>query len=757
MLHLCNPVAIGNSMEGIDPKAFEFALSQIEDGFIFEDFSKDYLGKVLGYSFLPVGGIKDRGIDGLEHFYCRENLERNVYQASIEKNCVSKLEKSIEKLVDNKIKFNQVYFVTNQIFPNKDKVIDELFEKYKKPIHIYDLKWMSSQVNTSPATVNSYHTFVTSYLHEFQKPGKSFVIGDLVGDPRLFVFLSQQWEAHRHELKLDEILSDTLILFSLEGTDPDKNIFKTKDKILQDISNYIKFDPKQLHPVVERRLSTLCQKPRKIRYHSKENGYCLPYETRLEIQSRNFEDAALYAQFKTDIETKLKSYLKKSNIVVRDCASLIEKTLHKIFHQQGLEFADFVLHGENQNSFEKNLPDIISLVVDESSIVSINKEEVKPALLIAIRDMIYNGTLEQKMFLKRLSNTYMMLFLLQCDPKLALYFNTMASQLNVYVCTSILVPALSEYFLEPRNRRHSNLLKGSRDAGVTLIVNETILNELVSHFRMITNIYEKNYRNCENLFLGDEFQTLFIEEIMIRAYFYAKRRNQVKNFNQFIDSFVNPDLENAQDNLIEWLKEEFGIIYKSDKSLNLSIDQNELNLLSTNLKAQKKSEQKAKSDSKIILTIYSLREKNNETNSSSIFGYKTWWLSKDTLTQKEVIRTFKDKYKISCYIRPDFLYNYISLAPSKIEVDSAYRELFPSFVGVNISFFLPKDVVRAVHQKISKHKVKNKARLKASLRDLAHKLQVDPNLQTRQNVELYLDERLKEVKKNGKETMKQTN
>lgn len=742
-------VVNGENMDGVDPKAFEFALSQVDDGFIFEDFSKDYLGKILGYNFIPVGGVKDRGIDGLEHIYSRGDLERNVYQASIEKNCVGKLEKSIEKLVDNKINFNQLYFVTNQIFPNKDKVIDDLFEKHKKPIHIYDLKWMSSQVNTSSSTVNSYHTFVSSYLHEFQKPGKSFVIGDLVGDPRLFVFLSQQWEANRRELELDEILSDTLILFCLEDTDPDKQIFKSKQSILGDISKYIKFDPKQLHPVIERRLSKLSQKPRKVRYHSKENAYCLPYETRLEIQDRNFKDSALYNEFKSDIESKLKSYLKKSKVIVKDCTFLIEKTLHKIFHQQGLEFADFVLHGENQNAFEKNLPDIINSVVDESSIVSINKEEVKPALLITIRDMIYNGTLEQKMFLKRLSNTYMMLFLLQCDPKLALYFNTMASKLNVYVCTSILVPALSEYFLEPMNRRHSNLLKGSRDAGVTLIVNDTIINELVSHFRMIIKNYENYYKDCENLFLGDELQTLFIEEIMIRAYFYAKRRNQVKNFNQFVDSFVNPDLDNAQDNLIEWLKEEFGIVYKSDKSLNLNIDESELKLLSENLKTQKKSETKAKSDSKIILMIYTLREKNNETSSSSIFGYKTWWLSKDTLTQKEVVKTFKDKYKTSCYIRPDFLYNYISLAPSKIEVDSAYKELFPSFVGVNISFFLPKEIVKTVHQKISEHKIKNTSRLKASLRDLAHKLQVDPKLQTRQNVEHYLDERLKNAKNNG--------
>lgn len=123
-------------MDGVDPKAFEFALSQIEDGFLFEDFSNNYLTKVLGHNFLPVGGIKDRGIDGLEHIFHRNGYERYIYQSSIEKNSKLKLEKSLEKLTENKINFDQFYFVTNQIFPDKDKSIDFLFDKYKKPIHI---------------------------------------------------------------------------------------------------------------------------------------------------------------------------------------------------------------------------------------------------------------------------------------------------------------------------------------------------------------------------------------------------------------------------------------------------------------------------------------------------------------------------------------------------------------------------------------------------------------------------------------------
>lgn len=688
-------------MNGVDPKAFEFALSKIEDGFIFEKFANQFLTCVLGYHFIPVGGLKDRGIDGLEHLFNRDGLERYIYQTSIEKNCKGKLIKTLETLKKNKIKFDRLYYVTNQIFPDIEKTIDELFEKYKKYITIFDLKWFSSNVNNSQCTINAYTIFLSHHLHEFQIPTKGYIVNDLVTDPRLFVFLRQQWDVNRKDLKLDQILADTLILYCLEGTDPDKGIFKTREQIIEDIATYIKFDPKLLHDTLNKRLDELSEKPRRITYHTKANGFCLPYETRLSIQERDLEEIAVYEKFKIDIETKLRSYLREKDIFIKDCVGLIESTFHRLFYKQGLEFANFVLHGENQEAFEKQLPDVISLVVDASSVIPKNKEAVKTSLLMTIRDIVYNGTKEQNLFLQRLSNTYMMLFLLQCDPKLCAFFSTIASRLNVFVCTSIIIPALSEIYLEPINRRHWNLLKGAKEAGVTLTINGVILHELISHFRMIIKIYEEEYRENEHLYLTDETGTLFIDEIMLRAYFYARMRNQVQNFNNFIDNFINYELSNPEEEMIEWLKEEFGIQYKSDKSFGIEIKKDEYDLLYSKLKDQKTHTAKARNDAKVILTIYAIREKNNETDNAGIFGYKTWWLSKDTVTQRTVNEVFKDKYRISCYIRPDFLYNYIALAPKKGEVDAAFRELFPSLLGVNISFHLPREITEFIRSCIT--------------------------------------------------------
>ena len=365
--------------------------------------------------------------------------------------------------------------------------------------------------------------------------------------------------------------------------------------------------------------------------------------------------------------------------------------------------------------------------------------------MITIREIVYNGTSEQKAFLRRLSNTYLMLFLLQCDPKICTFFSSLAGRLNVYVCTSILIPAMSEYYLAPENRRHWNLLKGAQESGVSLVVNETILGELVSHFQMIMNKYQRFYQQDESVYLSDEIQTLYIDEILIRAYFYAKMRGSVHRFYDFIDNFVSPNLKNAESEFQTWLREEFGIKFVSDASLGIGIEPDEQRKLFDVLKKHKSADPKAKNDAKLILTIYAIRDKRNEAGTSDIFGYRTWWLSMDTMTMKAVNEVFKDKYRVSCYMRPDFLYNYISLAPHPRTVRTSYQSMFPTLLGVNISYHLPPKIIHCVHRSMQEHRAKNRARRAAILHTLAEQLRTDPNCRTRAYVQHYLDEKLQKL------------
>ena len=64
-------------MELIDPEAFEYALSKLDNGKIFEEFVNSFLSEILGHTFIPVGGLKDRGIDFVSV------LENKFYQIQV--------------------------------------------------------------------------------------------------------------------------------------------------------------------------------------------------------------------------------------------------------------------------------------------------------------------------------------------------------------------------------------------------------------------------------------------------------------------------------------------------------------------------------------------------------------------------------------------------------------------------------------------------------------------------------------------------
>jgi len=732
-------------MAAIDPEGFRFALGLIRDGNIFEKLALDFLAKVIGYQFIPAGGLHDRGIDGMEHTFHRKVFDRAIYQASIEKDAARKIRNTLDKLQSNLIDFSQFIYVTNIPVPQKERLADMLMERYQKSIVIYDVDWFAAHVNDSEATMRTYGIFIDSYLQEFRKPGRAYEIADLEGDPRLYVFLRQQWEQHKGEQDLDKVLVDALILFALEGTDPDQGILRTRDEILERVRDYVKFEASPLVSLIDDRLKALSSKPvQRINCHKQENAYCLRYEERLAIQQYNINDAALYEDFNSHTMKDIATFIPIHILPPEHGTGLVQQLLHSLFREQGLEFAEYVLHGTSEHVMDKSLTERVSEIVDHDTKVISNRAAVKSGLVATVRNMVYRGSRAQKVFLRRLSNTYMLLFLLQCEPQLCTFFSSLAGKLRVYACTSIIIPALSEQFLEQKNRRFANLLVGAAQAGVKLCINEAILKELAAHFRMIRNTYRDFYKDNEDLYT-DEVEIVYVQEIMIRAYFYSRLRGQIKNFDHFIGTFVSPSMNRLEDDLVAWLNGEFGIEYVANESLGVHLDPGEIADIQANLEKykgqqEKGRQEKARTDAEVILTIHAIRELHNELGTGEIFGYRTWWLSSDVTTMKAAVEALGEKYATSCYMRPDFLYNYISIAPSKGQIGEAFGELFPTLLGVNISHHVPGEVTEAVHRFVKEHKEINRTRLKGKLRELTDHLKQHPSIRTGNRVRLYLDD-----------------
>jgi hypothetical protein len=413
---------------------------------------------------------------------------------------------------------------------------------------------------------------------------------------------------------------------------------------------------------------------------------------------------------------------------------------------QGLAFAEFLTNANANDAFEDegSLDEIISQVVNESTVVPKNRELVKRAMLGAIRSLIYQGSVDEMTFLRKLANSYMMLFLMQCDPKLATYFSSLAGKLRVFVDNSIIVPAISEQPLAPRHRRHWNLLAGARNAGVELLANRATVSELASHIHGTLAEFRDVYAGREDAFVDDE-AIAYIDKILIRSYFYMRKSDPKGTFDQFINKFVTPGSTRSEEELITWLHGTFGIRFIDDQIEGADVDDQEVAKLAAELAKWKPSSYQAENDARTVLSIYALRKHDNEDADAGIFGYRTWWLSTDTKTQRAVVTSFPNKYRQSCYLRPEFLYNYICLAPSKSESDKVFDVMFPSLLGATISRHIDPDVASAVRNALAEHSDYDAARVRAILGSLMHKLQTQPSMNGVQ-VKHYLDELFEGVK-----------
>lgn len=742
-------------MNAIDPVAIGYILERIPNGSIFEKFGQQFIAaQTNSLDFIPVGGTRDGGIDGLEYTWTISGRpNKTIYQFSIQDSPRTKIRNTLERLKQSVPDCKRVYYVTNQIVRDQNELIDNAFDDYGVSLTINDKAWFEAHVNSSPQTINVFRRMEQQHFHAYERSNTIISSFDSK-DPRIYVFLRQQIENKSRDyggkttVHLDEILMDSLILVALEGTDPEKGILRSREEIQKRILEITDINASWVIEILPRRLKALSDKPtRRIRHHKKVDQYCLPYETRSEITERNIADHALHDHFTKSVGALLEDRLNEEDINIRSFkpVELALDILRELFHKQGLEFAQFVSTGDGGVLIDQSLDEIVRQKIISVGIPPKVRNAIQFILLEVFRQVIYNGDEHQKEYLAKLSNTYNMLFLLQIDPTLARYFEHVAADLRIYVDSSILIPAMAEYFLEPHNQRYTILLRHARDAGISILVNSYVIGEIENHIRNMKTIFLTEYESREDLF-NDRMSVIFVEEILIRAYFYAKLNGQITNFREFIEEFVSWRMYgDMRGELILWLEDQFGVQFVENE---IKLDPEAVEQLTQALAPLKANDEKrARTDAKQLLTIYELRKENNESSRTGIFGYSTWWLTSDVTSQIAFQRIASAKQNgASPYIRADYIYNYISLAPSKKHVDAIYQKMFPTLLGVNISFYVPSEVASYIRKLFNDYQqIVDKPRFRAKLREFIHYLKSNPNHQDRTKLANFYDELKKEA------------
>jgi hypothetical protein len=536
-------------------------------------------------------------------------------------------------------------------------------------------------------------------------------------------------------------LTDSLILWALDETDPDKDSFLTQNQILTKISSALPAAAPFVRQNLANRLTYLSRKDnstgRQINFHKSKQGYCLPYETRLIVAEENKTDALLKASVTEQFRIRL-SHVAPTFGAASFIDAVTDACHHAvtgIFREQGLEVAAF-LEGARKFEAAPSLDRFVHDYLEKHTTVSGREFAIlRGSALEVLRQAFYESTEVERHYFQKLSRTYALLFSLKNDPKIVDYFHKMTGKFVLYVGSDILVRALSEHYLLPVDQMTRNLLRILKAAGSKLILSEKALSEVVGHLRKTRNEWEYEYRSLDASI--DIYVAQQIPLILMRAYYYAKLnpiRHDIeapKRFPDFVNQFVTYMRLRHDDGVEEirdYLCSKFGMEFEESASMERGISNDDLDGLTEkilNSRVRAGSEDLlARNDALQVLRVYQRRAEMQERSGNNPFGYSTWWLTQESALLKATGEIETQK-KARFLIRPEFLLNYIALTPSMHAVRNSFEEVFPTILGVRLSNRMREDDFRKIVNDAKDMLSVDSARAGVMLAKLSNQLKAD--------------------------------
>lgn len=653
------------------------------------------------------------------------------YQFTRQENHRDKTRKTHKRLTKFGRSVRTIYYLTSRIIPHIDKEEDLLTEELNVIVKIRDRKYIVSHTNDSIGTINSYTNHLdvyTQFLSNIAK-NRGEHTSACTNDPSAFVFLQHEITNRLGNRKLIHSLTDTLILWALSETDPDKGILMSENEVFSKILDLFPWADKIIKGHLSERFVALRSKDvtgREIRWYQKQQKYCLPYETREIIKSENRHDESLKLNVIGELKLLASEIFDADEGEYHKIAELCVNVIHSIFEKQGLLFSHFI------SSQEKNdPPPIVSDCIDEALIKCV----IEPNLIEKYRDYVesllrkifYNGSPNQRNYLTHLSRTYVLLFSLQAEPKIIEYFSTMSSSFKLFLGSDIIVKALSERYLEEENQVARNLLRMASSSGIAMYLSDCILEEVFTHIQGTCYEFANYFSEMEPYITREVARNS--NKILIRSYFYAKEERKIGNWNSYIEQFLsfnNVHNDNGREELRKYLLVEYKLKSMSNHELELICNIEKVEALAKEMMANntKENDKLAYNTALLVHGVYGLRQKNNEIGSVSEYGLKTWWMTNQTRVLRHTTSIVREKD--SQYImRPEYILNFIAMSPKCEDVRKSFSGIFPSTFGVQLGNRLKDEVFHKVLSDVKQWKNYSPGRITTLMSDLSDKLKTD--------------------------------
>jgi hypothetical protein len=702
-------------MKTVNLELINLALEKV-DGNRFEQFANATFAALIGPEFIPLGGSKDWGADGLLSTvtYAKPHV---FYQFSIEENFRDKIRSTVKRLREVGRKVNTLTYATSRIVPRLDTEEDELGDELKITGRIRDGNYLANQVNTSPAILEAYHSFLSpgiAYLSDV-KTSPLFVDDDKNENAAVYVFLRNELDSREGGGGSSEGLADGLIIWALRDTGATEGKFLSTSEIGKQIEKDVPGITALIGELLPSRLRALSRIPqaqqRPIRYHAKDNSYCIAFDLRSKLRDQNLQAEALRRSVFATYQIRILEHSPKIKEDIISCVVRIAyNTIQKCLENEGFEFAAFLSGEIEDHASIKNSID--ECVIEEK--LSKNQHALVCALVEhVLHEAFTKPSQQERLLYSRIASAYTLLFCLRTEPKIIRHFERMAGHFDLFTGADVLVEILTERFLPPEQKLFSNTLQLIRAAGGKLILTESVLEEVQHHLHAADQEFGNHYQGSEHGITPDNLE--IIDRALIRAYFQGKfsaDKNRPRNWPQFLNNYCDPRAINSKkgkEDLRKYLMAKIGMEYLRYDEVQQCTKGRPVGQLASLLEPHKKTKALAWNDALMVHLIYARREANKEGDAVSGFGLRSWWLTNEyavTRFTKKLVSAEKTGY----LMRPDFLLNFLTLLPKKQQARSIYETLFPTLLGVHLAHDHSPAHIKRLHRYLQEVKAVDPAR-----------------------------------------------
>lgn len=217
-------------MQTVNHRLIDIALERVS-AVDFENFFHAFVPALLGSAFVPLGKMHDGGADAFLDagvFESRGKRADIFYQASIQLEHRKKIRDTVQRLRDFGRKPRSLYYFTSRVVRNMDQDEMSLSDEMDIKVKIRDGKWISGNINDSPQTVQAFESHLRPSISFLEGIGGTTTISrpPAISERALCVFLGQEIDRRRGKTELLNAVTDSLVLWALEDTDPDSNKFR---------------------------------------------------------------------------------------------------------------------------------------------------------------------------------------------------------------------------------------------------------------------------------------------------------------------------------------------------------------------------------------------------------------------------------------------------------------------------------------------------------------------------------------------------